>query len=91
MAIRLNKEEIDAIARRVLELMREDNHVIIEDAIEDADGDEWVTAEEAAAILNLSKGRIYQIKNHLTHRKGNSPQSRVYFLKSRLFDDYMNM
>lgn len=43
MAIRLNKEEIDAIARRVLELMRESNHVIIEDAIEDADGDEWVT------------------------------------------------
>ena len=91
MAIRLNKEEIDAIARRVLELMRESNRVIIEDAIEDADGDEWVTAEEAAAILNLSKGRIYQIKNHLTHRKGNSPQSRVYFLKSRLFEDYMNI
>ena len=57
MAIRLNKEEIDAIARRVLELMRENNHVIIEDA----DGDEWVTVEEAAAILNLSKGRIYKI------------------------------
>jgi hypothetical protein len=87
MAIRLNKEEIDAIARRVLELMRENNHVIIEDA----DGDEWVTVEEAAAILNLSKGRIYQIKNHLTHRKGNSRQSRVYFLKSRLFEDYMNI
>ena len=87
MPIRLNKEEIDAIARRVLELMRENNHVIIEDA----DGDEWVTVEEAAAILNLSKGRIYQIKNHLTHRKGNSPQSRVYFLKSRLFEDYMNI
>ena len=67
--------------------MRENNHVIIEDA----DGDEWVTVEEAAAILNLSKGRIYKIKNHLTHRKGNSRQSRVYFLKSRLFEDYMNM
>ena len=91
MAIRLNKEEIDAIARRVLELMRESNYVIIEDAIEDADGDEWVSVEEAAAILNLSKGRIYQIKNHLTHRKGNPPQSRVYFLKSRLFEDYMNI
>jgi len=64
MAIRLNKEEIDAIARRVLELMREGNHIIIEDAIEDADGDEWVTVEEAAAILNLSKGRIYQIKKN---------------------------
>jgi len=63
MAIRLNKEEIDAIALRVLELMREGNHVIIEDAIKDTDGDEWVTVEEAAAILNLSKGRIYQIKN----------------------------
>ncbi len=87
MAIRLNKEEIDAIARRVLELMRENNHVIIEDS----DGDEWVTVEEAAAILNLSKGRICQIKNHLTHRKGNSRQSRVYFLKSRLFEDYMNI
>ena len=91
MAIRLNKEEIEVIARRVLELMRERNYGVIEDAIEDADGDEWVTAEEAAAILNLSKSRIYQIKNHLTHRKGNSPQSRVYFLKSRLFEDYMNI
>ena len=85
MAIRLNKEEIDAIARRVLELMRENNHAVIEDT------DEWVTVEEAAAILNLSRARIYQIKNHLTHRKGNSRQSRVYFLKSRLFDDYMNI
>ena len=48
MAIRLNKEEIDAIARRVLELMREGNHIIIEDAIEDADGDEWVTGSRGA-------------------------------------------
>lgn len=91
MAIRLNTEEIDAIARRVLELIREGKHGIIEDAIEDADGDVWVTAEEAATILNLSKSRIYQIKSYLTHKKGNSPQSRVYFLKNRLFEDYMNI
>ncbi len=87
MAIRLNKEEIDAIARRVLELMRKKEYVIFEDE----DKDEWVTAEEAAKILGLSKDRIYHIKNHLTHRKGNSEKSRVFFLKSRLFEDYMNM
>lgn len=87
MAIRLNKEEIDAIARRVLEYMRQDNRV----TIENGDKEEWVTAEEAAKILNLSRGRIYHIKNHLTHKKGNSSKSRVLFLKSRLFEDYMNM
>ena len=33
MAIRLNKEEIDAIARRVLQLMRENNHIIKTDEL----------------------------------------------------------
>ena len=59
--------------------------------IEDEDGDEWVTAEEAAKILGLSKDRIYHIKKYLTHRKGNSDKSRIFFLKRRLFEDYMNM
>ena len=53
--------------------------------------DDWVSAEEAAKILNLSRGRIYQIRNHLTHRKGNTPQSRVLFKKSRLREDYLNI
>ena len=60
-------------------------------SIIDADGDEWVTPAEAAKILHLSVGRIYHIKNHLTHRKGNSPSSRVFFLKRTLFEDYMNI
>ncbi len=88
MAIRLNKEEIDAIALRVLEYIRKENYVIIEDV---DDGDDWVSAEEAAKILKISRGRIYQIKNHLTHRKGNTPQSRLFFKKSRLQEDYMNI
>ena len=73
MAVRLNKEDIDAIAKHVLGLMRECNHIIIEDAIEDADGKEWITEEKAAAILNLL------IKNHITHRKGYSIQKMGLF------------
>ena len=86
MAVRLYKDDIEAIARRVVELLMEQKDVPIV-----KDEDEWVSAEEAAKILNLSRSRIYQIKNHLTHRKGNTPQSRVLFNKSRLREDYMNI
>ena len=86
MAVRLYKDDIEAIARRVVELLLEQKDVPIVN-----DEEDWVSAEEAAKILNISRGRIYQIKNHLTHRKGNTPQSRVFFKKSRLREDYMNM
>lgn len=59
--------------------------------VKDSNGDVWVTPKEAAVELGLSVGRIYQIKNYLTHRKGNTPQSHVFFLLSTLFDDYMNI
>ena len=86
MAVRLYKDDIEAIARRVVELLLEQKDVPIVN-----DEEDWVSAEEAAKILNISRGRIYQIKNHLTHRKGNTPQSRVFFKKSRLREDYLNM
>jgi len=86
MTVRLYKADIEAIARRVVELLMEQKDVSIV-----KDEEEWVSAEEAAKILNLSRSRIYQIKNHLTHRKGNTPQSRVLFKKSRLREDYMNI
>ena len=59
--------------------------------VTDKDGDVWLTPKEAAVKLGLSVGRIYQIKDSLTHRKGNTPQSRVFFLDRTLFDDYMNI
>jgi len=86
MAVRLYKDDIEAIAKRVVELLLEQKEVPIVN-----DDDDWVSAEEAAKILNISRGRVYQIKNHLTHRKGNTPQSRVFFKKSRLREDYLNM
>ena len=86
MAVRLYKDDIEAIAKRVVELLLEQKEVPIV-----SDDDDWVSAEEAAKILNISRGRVYQIKNHLTHRKGNTPQSRVFFKKSRLREDYLNM
>ena len=86
MAVRLYKDDIEAIAKRVVELLLEQKEAPIV-----SDDDDWVSAEEAAKILNISRGRIYQIKNHLTHRKGNTPQSRVFFKKSRLREDYLNM
>ena len=86
MAVKLYKDDIEAIAKRVVELLLEQKEVPIVN-----DDDDWVSAEEAAKILNISRGRVYQIKNHLTHRKGNTPQSRVFFKKSRLREDYLNM
>lgn len=59
--------------------------------VTDKDGEEWLTMKEAAIELNLSVVRVRQLKNYLTHRKGNTPQSRVYFLKRTLFDDYLNI
>ena len=67
MTVRLYKDDIEAIARRVVELLMEQK-----DAPIVKDEDDWVSAEEAAKILNLSRGRVYHIKNHLTHRKGNT-------------------
>lgn len=58
--------------------------------VRDEKGDVWLTVKEAAIKLNLSVGRIYQLKDYLTHRKGNTPQSRVFFLERTLWDDYMN-
>lgn len=59
--------------------------------VTDDNGDVWLTTKEAAIHLNLSVDRIYHIKNYLTHKKGNRPSSRVYFLKRTLFDDYLNI
>jgi DNA invertase Pin-like site-specific DNA recombinase len=86
MAVRLYKDDIEAIAKRVVELLLEQKDVPFVN-----DEDDWISAEEAAKILNISRGRVYQIKNHLTHRKGNTPQSRLYFKKSRLREDYLNI
>ena len=60
--------------------------------VKDDEGNVWLTPKEAAIKLNLSVGRIYQIKHSLTHRKvGSEKQGRVFFLDHTLFDDYMNM
>lgn len=60
--------------------------------VKDSEGGVWLTPKEAAQKLNLSVGRIYQLKNNLTHRKvGSERQSRVFFLESELVDDYLNI
>ena len=87
MAIRQNNGITNSNAKQAIEFRHEDRCF----SIIDADGEEWVSPAEAARILNLSVGRIYHIKNQLTHRKGNSSRSRVFFLKRKLFDDYMNI
>lgn len=58
--------------------------------IKDKNGDIWLTVKEAAERLGLSVGRVYHIKNRLTHKKGNARGSRIYFLEETLFDDYLN-
>ena len=59
--------------------------------VKDSEGSVWLTPKEAAQRLNLSVGRIYQLKDNLTHRKlGSERQSRVFFLESTLVDDYLN-
>lgn len=59
--------------------------------VKESNGDVWLTPKEAAEKLGRSVGLIYHIKDKLTHRKGDSPKSRVYFLESTLFDDYMSI
>lgn len=59
--------------------------------VKDSEGNVWLTPQEAADKLGLSVGWIYHIKNQLTHRKGNSPKARVFFLESTLLDDYLNI
>lgn len=54
-------------------------------------GDVWLTPQEAADRLCLSRGRIYHLKDYLTHRKGMGRKARVYFLESTLIDDYMSI
>lgn len=54
-------------------------------------GVEWLTTQEAADFLGLSLSRIYHIKKFLTHRKGNSKTSRVYFRKDTLIDNYLSI
>ena len=58
--------------------------------VTDENGDVWLTPQEAADKLGLSVGRIYHLKNQLTHLKGDSLRSRVYFLERSLFEDYIN-
>jgi hypothetical protein len=59
--------------------------------VTDSNGDVWLTPQEAADELGLTRDRIYHIKNQLTHRKGDKCKSRVFFLKSTLFEDYMSI
>jgi len=59
--------------------------------VKDAKGDVWLSPQEAADRLGLSVSRIYHIKHQLTHLKGNSTHSRVFFLEATLFDDYMSI
>ena len=59
--------------------------------VRERNGDVWLTPKEAADMLGLSVGRVYHIKNFLTHRKGNTRASRIYFLESTLIDDYLNI
>jgi len=55
--------------------------------VTDSNGDVWLTPQEAADELGLSRDRIYHLRDSLTHRKG----SRLFFLKRTLFDDYMSI
>jgi hypothetical protein len=60
--------------------------------VKDKNGDGWLTPKEAAKKLDLSVGRIYQIKESLTHKKvGSEKQGRLFFLDRTLVDDYMNI
>lgn len=59
--------------------------------VTDGNGDVWLTPSEAAAHLGLSVSRVYHLKGYLTHKKGGTKKSRVFFLQSTLFDDYMNI
>jgi DNA-binding CsgD family transcriptional regulator len=57
--------------------------------VTDENGEVWLTPKEAAIHLGISTSRVYHLKNKLTHKKGSQKQSRIFFLKSTIFDDYI--
>jgi len=59
--------------------------------VKDENGDMWLTPQEAADRLGITVGRIYHIKDRLTHRKGRARSARLFFLEKALFNDYMGI
>lgn len=68
MEINLNKETIDAIARRVIELQT-------------VKPEEYLTVREAASILKISPDRLRRIKHLFRHTKVGE-NGKLLFLKT---------
>lgn len=88
MEIELSKIQMellaDKVARKLHRLQREERKQKQQD-----DTPEMVDTRGAAAILNISVGRMRQIKDRFPHTKaGEHGQGKLLFVKSALLTNY---
>jgi hypothetical protein len=70
MSVRLSPEDHDAIARRVVELLRDDQ----------ARPDRWLTADQVALRLGVGRDYVYRHADELRARRlGEGPRARLRF------------
>lgn len=86
MPIELTAKDIDAIANKVaksvVRLLEKSN-------AENGKNPVMVSTKEAAAILNISPGRMRQIAGRFPHvKQGNSKQGKFLFVKDALIENY---
>ena len=86
MPIELTAKDIDAIANKVaksvVRLLEKSN-------VDNGKNPVMVSTKEAAAILNISPGRMRQIAGRFPHiKQGNSKQGKLLFVKDALIDNY---
>ena len=86
MPIELTAKDIDAIANKVaksvVRLLEKSN-------VDNGKNPVMVSTKEAAAILNISPGRMRQIAGRFPHiKQGNNKQGKLLFVKDALIDNY---
>lgn len=80
MKIELTDKTISIIARKVAEIIREED---------ERRGEEYISTKEAAEILHISTDRLRHLKDKFPHIKvGSSEQGRILFRKKGLIEKY---
>lgn len=86
MPIELTAKDIDAIANKVAKSVV---RMLEKSNVDNGKNPVMVSTKEAAAILNISPGRMRQIAGRFPHiKQGNSKQGKLLFVKDALIDNY---
>lgn len=79
MELDLTQRTIDAIARKAAD--------IVVKKLKQAEQPKFVSTKEAAAILNISPGRMRQIADRFPHiKKGDEKQGKLLFVRDALLE-----